>query len=53
MQGLPGFDVRTAAELLADAARYERMADALDGNDALAGNLRALAAEARARAAQL
>ena len=48
----PPFDDRTAAEFLADAARYERMANALEGNDIVAASFRRLAAEARAKAAR-
>lgn len=53
MHGPPRFDVRTAAELLADAARYERIANMLNRNDALTDSFCALAAEARASASQL
>jgi len=45
-------DPRTAAELLADAERYQRWAERTQWNAEISGNFRRLAEEARQRAAR-
>ena len=49
----PRFDTRTQAEMLFDADRYEGLAHSIYATHALAENFRGMAADARARAAQL
>lgn len=49
---LPQFDSPSAAELLADAERFERLAARTDLNQGLRDNFRQLADETRRRAAE-
>ncbi len=46
----PPFDGRSAADWVAQAERYERMAEQFQANAELSGNFRRLAADARERA---
>jgi hypothetical protein len=46
----PRFDDRTAADFLAEAARFERLAENVHANERLRGKFLSLAADARIRA---